>query len=132
MKIVRLASLLPDMPCLSSPRLWHSRQLALLNLTLNPNSLFCFVTGSSSSFLNFPDSSSSRKSASAFANYLRSHFSVSHPKALHSRARGYLSELHQATCPKESHSSFCSPFWQLPQTSPYPLSLAQSKLPILR
>ena len=32
------------------------------------------------------------------------------PKALRSRARGYLSELRQATCPVESHSSFCSPF----------------------
>ena len=37
------------------------------------------------------------------------HFSVSQPKALHSRARSYLSQLCQATCPKESHSSFCSP-----------------------
>ena len=27
-----------------------------------------------------------------------------------SRARGYLSELRRATCPVESHSSFCSPF----------------------
>ena len=30
--------------------------------------------------------------------------------ALRSRARGYLSELRRATCPVESHSSFCSPF----------------------
>ena len=30
--------------------------------------------------------------------------------ALRSRARGYLSELRQATCPVESHSFFCSPF----------------------
>ena len=45
-----------------------------------------------------------------FANYLRSHFSVSQPKDLCSRASGYLSQLHQATCPEESHSSFCSPF----------------------
>ena len=30
--------------------------------------------------------------------------------SLHSRARGYLSELRRATCPEESHSSFCSPF----------------------
>ena len=37
-------------------------------------------------------------------------FSVSQPKALPSRARGYLSELRQATCPVEFHSSFCSPF----------------------
>ena len=29
---------------------------------------------------------------------------------MHSKARDYLSELHQATCPEESHSSICSPF----------------------
>ena len=32
------------------------------------------------------------------------------PKALHSPARGYLSELCRATWPEESRSSFCSPF----------------------
>ena len=37
------------------------------------------------------------------------HFSVFQPKVLRSRTRGYLSELHRATCPVESHSSFCSP-----------------------
>ena len=41
---------------------------------------------------------------------MRSHFSVSQPKALRSRARGYLSELRRATCPEKSHSSFCSHF----------------------
>ena len=59
--------------------------------------------------LTFP-SSSPRKSASVYAAYLRSHFSVSQPTALRSRARGYLSELRRATCTVESHSSFCSPF----------------------
>ena len=44
------------------------------------------------------------------AAYLKSHFSVSQPKALRSRTRGYLSELRQAMCPEESHSPFCSPF----------------------
>ena len=65
---------------------------------------------SSSSSPNFPNCSSPRESASVYAAYLRSHFSVSQPKALRSRARGYLSELRRATCPVESHSSFCSPF----------------------
>ena len=65
---------------------------------------------SSSSSPNFPNCSSPRKSASFYAAYLRSHFSVSQPKTLRSRARGYLSELRQATCSEESHSSFCSPF----------------------
>ena len=68
------------------------------------------IAGSSSSSPNFPNCSSPKESASVFANYLRSHFSVSQPKALRSRARGYLTELRRATCPVESHSSFCSPF----------------------
>ena len=60
---------------------------------------------------NFPNCSSPRESASVYAAYLRSHFSVSQPKVLRSRARGYhLSELRRATCSEESHSSFCSPF----------------------
>ena len=54
---------------------------------------------SSSSSPSFPNCSSPRKTASIYAAYLISHFSVSQPKALRSRARGYLSELRQATCP---------------------------------
>ena len=77
------------------------------------HSLLCSIAGnpsSSSSSPNFPNCSSPRESASVYAAYLRSHFSVSQPKALRSRARGYLSKLRRATCPEESHSSFCSPF----------------------
>ena len=77
------------------------------------HSLLRFIAGSpssSSSSPNFPNCSSPRESASVHATYLRSHFSVSQPKALRSRARRYLSELCRATCPVESHSSFCSPF----------------------
>ena len=48
--------------------------------------------------------------ATVYAAYLISHVSVSQPKALCSRARGYLTELRRATCSVESHSSFCSPF----------------------
>ena len=76
------------------------------------HSLFCSIDGSpssSSSSPNFPKCSSPRESTSVYAAYLRSHFSVSQPKALRSRARGYLTELRRATCPVESHSSFCSP-----------------------
>ena len=47
---------------------------------------------SSSSSPNFPNCSS-RESASVYAAYLRSHFSVSQPKALRSRARGCLTKL---------------------------------------
>ena len=68
------------------------------------------IAGSPSSSPNFPNCSSPRESASVYAAYLRSHFSVSQPKTLRSRARGYLSELRRATCLEESHSSFCSPF----------------------
>ena len=77
------------------------------------HSLLCSIAGSSSSSFsspNFPNCSSPRESASVYAAYLRSHFSISQPKALHSRARGYLSELRRATCSEESYSSFCSPF----------------------
>ena len=83
--------------------------------SLAPESVYSLlhsVTGSfsSSSSSNSPNCSSPRESISVFANYLRSHFSLSQPKALCSRARGYLSELHQGTCPEESHLSFFSPF----------------------
>ena len=77
------------------------------------HSLFYSVAVSSSSSFSspyFPNCSSPRELASVFADYLRSNFSVFQPKALCSRARGYFSEPRRATCPKESHSSFCSPF----------------------
>ena len=73
-------------------------------------SLLHSIAGSSSYFPNLPNCSSPRELALMFATYLRSHLSVSQAKALHSRARGYLSELRCATCPEESHSSFCSLF----------------------
>ena len=65
---------------------------------------------SSTSSPNFPNCSSTRESASVYATYLRSHFSVSQPKALRSRARDYLTEFRRTTCSVEPHSSFCSPF----------------------
>ena len=83
----------------SNPKSVHS---LLRSIAISPSS--------SSSFPNFPNCSSPRESASAYVAYLRSHFSVSQPKALRSRARGYLTELRRATCSVESHSSFCSPF----------------------
>ena len=45
-----------------------------------------------------------------FADYLRSQFSVSQPKALRSRANDHLSELRRSKCSQESHLFFCSPF----------------------
>ena len=98
------------------------------------HSLLRSIAGSSFSSPNFPGCSSPRESASVYDAYLRSHFSVSQPKALRSRARGYLSELHRATCLVEFHSSFCSPFplnfLRLPPTFPALPPLAQTKLPI--
>ena len=67
-------------------------------------------SSSSSSSPNFPNCFSPRESDSVNPAYLRSHFSVSQPKAPRSRARGYLTELRRATCPQGSHSSFCSSF----------------------
>ena len=118
MKIARLTSRLLDAPRQSSPRprLRHGRRLALLS---HPNQirklytlLIRFIAGSPSSSSpspNFPNYSP-RESASVYATYLKSHFSVSQPKTVRSTARGYLSELRRATCPEKSHSSFCSPF----------------------
>ena len=82
----------------------------------NPKAVYTLlrsIAGSPSSSSSppiFPNRYSPREPASVYAAFLRSHFSVSQPKALRSRARGYLSELRRATCPEESHSSFCSPF----------------------
>ena len=108
------------MPRRSSPksRLVHDRRHA--HLSLSPKSgpkavysLLRSVAGSySSSFSssNFFNSSSPRESTAVFADYLRSDFSVSQPKALRSRARGYLSELRRTRCLEDSHFSFCFHF----------------------
>ena len=77
------------------------------------HSLLRYIAGSPSSPPpppSFPNCSSPRESASVYADYQGSHFSVSLPKAMRRRARGYLSELRRATCPVESHSSLCSSF----------------------
>ena len=74
------------------------------------HSLLRSIAGSPSSSPNFPNCSS-RESASVYAAYLRSHFSVSQPKALHNRSKGYLSKLRRTTCLEDSHSSFCSPLF---------------------
>ena len=96
--------------------------------------LLCSVAGSSSSSSftsKFPNGFSTRESASVFAAYLKSHFCASQPKALRSRTRDYLSELRQATRPKETHLSFCSPFYSAQfLAASRPLPLAQTKLPI--
>ena len=57
------------------------------------HSLLRSIAGSPFSSSSSPNCFSPRKSASVYAAYLRLHFSVSQPKALRSRARGYLTEL---------------------------------------
>ena len=107
----------------------------------NPKTVYSLlrsIAGSPSSFSfspNFPNCSSPRESASVYAAYLRSHFSVSQPKTLRSRARGYLSELHRARCRRSftRPSALLSPpltFLQLPPIFPPPLPLSQTKLPV--
>ena len=76
----------------------------------NPKSVHSLPRSIAGSPSSSPNCSSPRESASVYAAYRRSHFSVSQPKALRSRARGYLSVLRRSTCPVGSHSSFCSPF----------------------
>ena len=87
--------------------------LFLLKLILIFSPLYCILRSiascaSSSSAYNFPNCFSPWESASVYANYLRSHYSVSQPKAFPKKFRGYLSEFQQASCLKESYSSFCS------------------------
>ena len=138
-----------------SPKAWWSAEmeeavserrkafarLSSLSPRSNPksvHSLLCSIAGSpssSSSSPNFPNCSSPRESASVYAAYLRSHFSISQSKALCSRARGYLSELRQATCLEKSPRPFALlshllNFLRLPPTSPRPPPLIQTKLPI--
>ena len=83
--------------------------------------------GSSSFSPNFPN-------CSAF-DYLRSHFSVSLPKVLRGRARGYLSELHRARALRCISHPFAPPsppqnLLRLPQTFSPLLPRAKIKLPI--
>ena len=131
MKIARLISPLLDAPRQSSlrPRLRHGRQLAFLfhpNQTRNLYTLFSALSLALlprlPPLLTSPNCSSPKESASVYASYLKSHFSISQPKTLSSRARGYFSELRRATCLVESHLSFRSPF------SPIELFAAASNL----
>ena len=106
---------------------WQTTCSSLLPKSI-PKSVNCLLRSiagspcSSSYSPNFPNCSSLRESALVYGAYMRSYFSVSQPKTRSSRARGYLSELRRATCPEESHSSFCSPF------SPAELLAAASNL----
>ena len=102
----------------------------------NPKSVYSLlrsVAGCSSSSPDFSGCSSPRESASVFADYLISHFSVSQPKALRVAEP-------EATFPSSAEPRvlrnlirfFAPPlnFLGLAQTSPRPLPPAQTKLPI--
>ena len=118
-KITKLTSPLLDALCqsLPRPRLRHGRRITLLFHPNQIQKLYTLFFALSLALLPrlppllTPNCFSPRESASVYAAYLRSHFSVSQSKALRSRVRDYLSELRRATCLEESHSSFCSPFF---------------------
>ena len=101
----------------------------------NPKCVY-FLLGSaagfsSSSFFspNFPSCSSPRESALVFADYLRSHFSISQPNALRNKSRGYHLELGRTTCPEEQRRSSRPPNPQL--GGPGPTLGAQVSLKLL-
>ena len=99
------------------------------------HSLLRSVARSFSSFSNFPNCSSPTESASVYAALLRSHFSVSQPKTLRSRARDYLLSFAEPRSRRSLIRPFAllSPllnFLRLPPTFLPPLPLAQMKLPI--
>ena len=112
-----------------------------LSPRFNPKSVHSLLrsiagsSSSSSSSPNFPNCYSPRESALVYAAYLRSHFSVSQPKALRSRAR--TTSLSSAE-PRALWSLICPfarlslplNFLRLPPTSPRPQPLVQTKLPI--
>ena len=111
----------------------------MTSLFFSPKSVYshlCSVTGSSSSSFPLLSHLFSRESA-LFLPQLPdiSLFCQQSPKALHSRARGYLSDLQRARCPKGVLISL-SAFPSLPlhlfmaATKPllFPLPLAQTKV----
>ena len=100
----------------------------------NPKSIHSLLrsiagsSSSSSSSPNFPNSSSPRESASVYAAYLRSHFSISQPEAT-SLSSAEPRALWSLTRPFALLSLLLN-FMRLPPTFPHPLPLAQTKLPI--
>ena len=92
------------------------------------HSLLRSIASSSSSSPNFPNCSSPRELASVYAAYLRSHFSVSQPEAT-SLSSAEPRALWSLTRPFALLSLPLN-FMRLPPTSPRPLPLVQTKLPI--
>ena len=102
------------------------------------HSLLRSIAGSpslSSSSPNFPNCSSPRESASAFAAYLRSHFSVSQPKVRVAEPEATSLSSAEPRALRSLTHPFALPslqrnFMRLPPTSSHPLPLVQTKLPI--
>ena len=144
MKIARLTSPLLDAPRQSSPRprLRHGRRLALLfqlNQTLNLFSLFFVLLLALlprlPPLLIFLTVLLPGNRLWSTPPYLRSHFSVSQPKTLRSRARGNFRSSAEPRFRRSliRPSALLSPllnFLRLPPTFLPPLPLAQMKLPI--
>ena len=134
MKIARLTSPLLDAPRQSSPRprMRHGRRLALLfhlNLTLNLYTVFFALSlAHLPRLLPLLSCSSPSESASVYAAYLRSHFSVSQPKAT-SLSSAVPRSLWSLTR-RFALLSLSLNFLRLPPTFPLSLPLAQTKLPI--
>ena len=98
----------------------------------NPKSV---CSGSFSSSSNFPNCSSPMRSASVFADYRRSHFlSPSQRRCVAEPEATFPSSAKPRALRSLTHPfALLSPplnFLRLPQTSPRPLLLAQTKLPI--
>ena len=81
-------------------------------LGFDPKSVYCILRSCNGStflfptFPNFPNCCSPMEMASIYANYLKSHFSESQPKALQSAPIDSSYKFRQATCLEESRSSF--------------------------
>ena len=142
MKIARLTSPLLDVPRQSSPRprLRHGRRLALLfypNLALNLYTLFFVLSWFFFLvFLFYSNCSSPSESASVYAIYLRSHFSVSQPKAMLAESGAIFPRSAEPRALRSliRHFPLLSlrlNFLRLPPTFPRPLPLAHTKSPIV-
>ena len=102
------------------------------------HSLLCSIAGSpssSSSPPNFPNCSSPGELALVYAAYLRSHFSVSQTKALPAEPEATSLSSAKPRALWSLTRPFALPslplnFLRLPPTSPHPLPLVQTKLPI--
>ena len=125
MKIARHAS-----SVIAKAEAWQTTCSSLSSKS-NPKSVHSLlrpIAGSPSWSSSSPNCSSPRESASAYAAYLRSHFSVSQPKTT-SLSSAEPHARRSLTRPFALLSHLLNFLW-LPPTSPPPQPLVQTKLPI--